>query len=142
MHTPNLSRSVLSQCAVLAALLAPLGVAGQSPGLAAPQLVLRESVGGMPNSPTQEVRVLTAAFKPGDRTVLHTHRWPVTVYVLEGEFTLELEGRSTTMVKAGQAFVEPPNVRMTGYNGSATQPLRVLIFYVSDPGTPFLDAVR
>jgi hypothetical protein len=38
--------------------------------------------------------------------------------------------------------VEPPHVRMTGYNRSATQPLRVVIFYVSDPGTPFLDEVR
>jgi hypothetical protein len=45
-------------------------------------------------------------------------------------------------VKAGQAMVEPPNVRMTGFNRSATEPMRVLIFYVSDPETPFLDPIR
>ena len=28
---------------------------------------------------------------------------------------------------------------MTGYNKSATEPLRVLIFYVGEPNTPFLD---
>jgi quercetin dioxygenase-like cupin family protein len=71
--------------------------------------------------------------------VLHTHRSPVTVYVLEGEFTLELDGRPPVVVRAGQAYVEPPHVRMTGFNRSATQPLKVVIFYVSEPGTPFLD---
>ena len=111
----------------------------QAPGLAAPKLVLRENVLQMPKSDTQEVRVLTASFRPGDKTVFHTHRSPVTVYVLEGQFTLDLEGRAPVTVSAGQAFVEPPGVRMTGYNQSATEPLRVVIFYVSEPGTPFLD---
>lgn len=112
------------------------------PGLAAPQLVLKESVAQMPKTDLQEVRVLTAAFKPGDRTVFHNHRSPVTVYVLEGQFTLDLEGRAPVVVSAGQAFVEPPNVKMTGYNKSTTDALRVVIFYVSDPGTPFLDPIH
>ena len=116
--------------------------AGPGPGLAAPQLVLRESVTQMPKSDLQEVRVITAAFKPGDRTVFHTHRSPVTVYVLEGQFTLDLDGRGPVVVSAGQAFVEPPNVKMTGYNKSTTDALRVVIFYVSDPGTPFLDPIH
>lgn len=113
----------------------------QPPGFAAPQLLLRESVAGMPRGETQEVRLMSATFKPGDKTVFHTHRSPVTVYVLEGQFTLELEGRPPQVVSAGQAYVEPPHVKMTGYNRSTTQPLRVLIFYVSDPNTPFLDAI-
>lgn len=117
-------------------------VHAQAPGLTAPQLVLKENVLQMPRGDTQEVRVMTAAFKPGDRTVFHTHRSPVTVYVLEGQFTLDLEGRAPVVLSAGQAFVEPPNVKMTGYNKSATDPLRVVIFYVSDPNTPFLDAAH
>lgn len=128
-----------------ACLAGMLGVAfgpaaqAQTPGLAAPQLVLKESVLQMPRSDTQEVRVLTASFKPGDQTVFHTHRSPVTVYVLEGQFTLDLEGRAPVVVSAGQAFVEPPHVKMTGHNKSATDALRVVIFYVSEPGTPFLE---
>lgn len=126
---------------VAAALCA--GLAGAvEPGFAAPTLVLKETVALMPRSDQQELRVLTAAFKPGDKTVFHTHRSPVTVYVLEGQFTLELEGRAPVIVKAGQAFVEPPNVKMTGYNQSATDALRVVIFYVSEVGTPFLDPAR
>jgi quercetin dioxygenase-like cupin family protein len=123
-----------------ACLVAPLAHAqAPGPGLASPTLVLKESVMQMPRGEAQEVRVLTAAFKPGDKTVFHTHRSPVTVYVLEGQFTLDLDGRPPVVVGAGQAFVEPPNVKMTGYNKSSTEPLRVVIFYVSEPGTPFLE---
>lgn len=122
------------------ALLSSWATAGD--GLAKPELIRREVVQGMPQGDNQEIRVLTATFQPGDRTVFHTHRSPVTVYVLEGQFTLELEGRAPVMVRAGEAYVEPPHVRMTGFNRSTSQPLKVLIFYVSDPGTPFLDESR
>lgn len=122
------------------ALLSSLATAGD--GLAKPELIRREVVQGMPKGDNQEIRVLTVTFQPGDRTVFHTHRSPVTVYVLEGQFTLELEGRAPVMVRAGEAYVEPPHVRMTGFNRSTSQPLKVLIFYVSDPGTPFLDESR
>jgi quercetin dioxygenase-like cupin family protein len=96
----------------------------------------------MPQGEKQEVRVLTASFKPGDKTPFHTHRFPVTVFILEGSFILELEGRAPITVKAGQAYVEPPNVKMTGYNRSSTEPLRLVIFYMSDPNTPFLDPIQ
>ena len=111
-------------------------------GTAKPQLILKENVSGMPKGEKQEIRVMTADFNPGDRTVFHTHRFPVTVYILEGAFTLELEGRASVVVKAGEAFVEPPNVKMTGYNRSSTAPLRLVIFYTSDPDTPFLDPMQ
>ena len=108
--------------------------------LAAPTVVLREpAVTGMLTGPEQEVRVLTATFGPGDRTVFHSHCSPVTVYVLEGRFTLEVDGRAPIVVGPGQAFVEPPGVAHTGYNKSATDRLRVLIFQVCEAGMPFLD---
>jgi quercetin dioxygenase-like cupin family protein len=124
---------------MLSAFVLALPAAAQQPGMARPDMVLKETVTGMPRGEKQEIHVMTASFKPGDRTVFHTHRFPVTVYVLEGAFTLELEGRAPIVVKAGQSLVEPPNVKMTGYNKSATEPLKVVIFYVGDPGTPFLD---
>ena len=107
-----------------------------------PQTVISEIVEGMPKGEKQQVRVLTATFQPGDQTLFHTHRFPVTVYVLEGAFTLEKEGQEPVTVKAGQATLMPPNVKMTGYNKSTTDPLRLVVFYVSDPDTPFLDAIH
>ena len=112
----------------------------QDGATAKPELLLRGIIAGMPRGDKQEVRVMTATLNPGDRTPTHTHRFPVTVYVIEGAFTLEMEGRAPVIVKAGEAMVEPPNVPMTGYNREST-PLKVVIFYVSDPDTPFLDPV-
>ncbi len=114
----------------------------QEQGVVKPQLLLSKILEGMPKGDRQEVRVLTASFKPGDRTLFHTHRFPVTVYVLEGAFTLEVEGSEPDTVKAGQAIVMPAHVRMTGYNRSSTEPLRVVVFYASDPDTPFLDQIH
>jgi quercetin dioxygenase-like cupin family protein len=113
--------------------------AAQEPAMARPDLVLREVVAGMPKGDRQEVRVFTATIEPGQKTPFHTHRSPVTVYILEGAFTLELEGQPARIVKAGESMVEPPHVKMTGYNRSATETLKLVIFYVSDPDTPFLD---
>jgi quercetin dioxygenase-like cupin family protein len=125
-----------------AALLIGSIAKAQERGVIKPQLLLNEIVQGMPKGETQEVRVLTANFQRGDKTMFHTHRFPVTVYVLEGTFTLEMEGRKPVTVKAGQAMVMPPNVKMTGYNHSGTESLRVVIFSVSDPDTPFLDPIH
>ena len=114
----------------------------QEQGVIKPQSLLSEVIQGMPTGEKQEVRILTASFKPRDKTMFHTHRFPVTVYVLEGAFTLEMEGHEPVTVKAGQAIVMPSQVKMTGYNRSSTDPLRLVIFNVSDPDTPYLDPVH
>ena len=126
------------------ALIATLGLPAhaQEPGLAKPNLVLQQMVEGLPNDTKQTVRVLTATFKPGDKTVYHSHRFPVTVYVVEGAFTLDLKDRPSMTIRAGEAMVEPPNVAMTGHNPSATESTKVVIFYVSTADTPFLDPLH
>jgi quercetin dioxygenase-like cupin family protein len=108
------------------------------PALAqAPDVLLKDVVTGMPKVDQQEIKVLFATLKPGEKTPFHTHQYPVTTYVLEGTFTLEMEGRPPLVKKAGEPFVEPPNVKMTGYN-RGTGPMKAIIFYVSGPGEPFL----
>ena len=114
----------------------------QAQGVVKPQLVMREIVQGMPKGEKQEVRVLNVDFQPRDKTLFHTHRYPVTVYVLEGAFTMEMEGRESITVKAGEAKIMPAHVRMTGYNRSHSEPLRLVAFYISDPDTPFLDPIH
>lgn len=110
--------------------------------VARPDLLLKQVVEGMPSGDQQEIKVLTATIAPGGKTPFHTHRFPVSVYILEGSFTLEMEGLPTRTLKAGEAMVEPPNVKMTGYNKSGSEPMKVVIFYVSDPDSPFLDPVH
>lgn len=104
---------------------------------ARPNILIKDVVAGMPKLDQQQITVLNATLKPGDKTPYHTHQYPVTVYIMEGSFTLEMEGHPTLVKKAGEAFTEPPNVKMTGYNRSQ-ELTKVLIFYVSGPGEPFL----
>ncbi|CCV13553.1 cupin domain-containing protein [Mesorhizobium sp. STM 4661] len=108
-------------------------------GAAKLKVLHREPTQALPTARQQEIRVLHATLDPGDRTPYHSHRFPVTVYMLEGTFTLELDGREPVTVKAGEVFVEPPLVKMTGRNLDAKQPARMVLFYVSDPDTPFAD---
>jgi len=135
-------RKVILGLQVVLVLSASQGLCAQEAGVAKPQLVLQELVRGMPQGAEQEIRIMKADFKPGDRTVFHTHRFPVAVYILSGAFTLELEGQAPRTIKAGEGFVEPPNVKMTGFNRSTRQALHLVIFYVGDPGTPFLDPIH
>ncbi|MBR0752447.1 cupin domain-containing protein [Bradyrhizobium jicamae] len=130
-------RRAILAAALVATLMTP--AMAQQSGIARPTLVLEQVVEGLPRDEKQTVRVMTASFKPGDKTVYHTHRFPVTVYVLEGAFTLELDGRAPIVVKAGESLVEPPGIAMTGYNRSSSEITQVVIFYVSANDTPFLD---
>lgn len=108
-------------------------------GMAKLTPIHREQVEGMPNGARQEVRVLFARLDPGDTTPYHSHRFPVTVYVTEGAFTLELEGREPVTIRAGEAYVEPAHVKMTGRNLDAEIPAQMALFYVCDPDAPFAD---
>ncbi len=112
----------------------------QDSGMAKLTPLHREVVRGMPQISEQEVRVLFATLLPGDVTPHHSHRHPVTVFVTEGTFTLELDGRERVAIGAGQAFVEPAGVSMTGHNKGDT-PARMALFYVCEPGAPFADPV-
>lgn len=100
----------------------------------------RELVHGMPRAQEQEVRVLLATLLPGDVTPHHSHRHPVTVFMLEGTFTLELDARDLVDIEAGSVFVEPAGINMTGSNRGPI-PARMALFYVCDPDAPFADAV-
>ena len=126
----------------LAVLITGLPAGADEPAIVGhPTMLFSKAVEGMPRGQTQ-VRVRTSTLQPGDRTPFHTHRFPVTVYILEGVFTLEMQGRLPQKVSAGQVMIEPPNVPMVGYNRSTTEAAKIVIFYVSDPDTPFLDLVH
>lgn len=107
-----------------------------------PNLVLQQLVHGLPQGSESEIRVMTATFHAGDRTPVHTHGFPVTVYVIEGEFTAEMEGMPPVTIRAGEAMVEPPNTVMTGLSRAAAGDTKVVVFYVSTAGAPFLSPLK
>ena len=112
----------------------------QDSGMAKLTPLRRERVAGLPRSAEQEVRVLHATLLPADVTPHHSHRFPVTVYMLEGAFTLELADRDPVVIEAGHVYVEPAGVNMTGRN-QGDVPARMALFYVCEPDAPFADPV-
>lgn len=112
----------------------------QDSGMAKLLPLHREVVQGMPKGSEQEIRVLFATLLPGDVTPYHSHRHPVTVFMLEGTFTLELDGRDLVEIEAGKVFIEPAKTNMTGSN-RGTIPARMALFYACEPDAPFADAV-
>jgi quercetin dioxygenase-like cupin family protein len=121
-----------------AALTVGVTRSAQDSGLAKLTPLHRETVQGMPVAQDQEIRVLFASLLPGDVTPYHWHRHPVTVYMLEGTFTLELDGCNPVNIEAGQVFVEPSSVNMTGRNNGDV-PARMALFYVCEPDEPFAE---
>lgn len=101
----------------------------------------RETLNCLPKGIDQEVRVLHAVLEPGDVTPYHSHRFPVTVYVVEGVFTLRLDGREPVQIGPGEVFIEPAHVNMTGSN-EGTVPAVTVLFYVCDLDAPFADPVQ
>jgi quercetin dioxygenase-like cupin family protein len=99
--------------------------------------VLKEVTTEFPKGDQVEYRIMTAKIEPGTLSPWHTHPAPVAVYVVSGTFTLEREGGESTALNAGEAMLEPINVKVRAAN-HGTEPAQVLIFQVSAPEDPFL----
>jgi quercetin dioxygenase-like cupin family protein len=76
-----------------------------------------------------EMNVWVADIAPGAQTGRHSHPTPRFVYVLEGAVVLELDGRSSQMFRAGEAFAEIPNAIHNLKNASTTEGARALGFH-------------
>jgi quercetin dioxygenase-like cupin family protein len=81
-----------------------------------------------------EMNVWVADIAPGAQTGRHSHPTPRFVYVSEGAVVLELDGRSSQMFKAGEAFAEIPNAIHNLKNASTTDGARALGFQYAQKG--------
>lgn len=113
----------------------------QDSGMAKLTVLHRESLSNLPRTDAQEIRVLFANLLPGDVTPRHWHRFPVTVYMTDGVFTLELDDREPVDIAAGEVFVEPAYVAMTGRNKGET-PAQMVLFYACEPDVPFAEPLQ
>jgi quercetin dioxygenase-like cupin family protein len=131
-------RNTAFLCGLSAAILAGLttGSAAQAP--VKPIQIFEKTIEGMPTDKQQNVRLLTATLKSGEKSVRHTHQFPVTVYVLEGELTLVVKDQAPIVTKAGEAVIEQPGMDIYAMNSRTSGDAKVVIFYASKPQTPFL----
>jgi quercetin dioxygenase-like cupin family protein len=84
----------------------------------------------------KEMHVWIGEVAPGAATGRHIHPTPRFVYVLEGAVVLEIEGQPPQTFKAGQAFVERPDVVHNFKNASTSEPAKALGFQYAGTGQP------
>ncbi len=95
--------------------------------------VLRVDVAGMEG---KEAHMWVAEIAPGAATAKHTHPTPRFVYVMEGSVTVEFEGGSPEVFKAGEGFQEMPGVEHTFRNASTSEAAKALGFQIAGKGQP------
>ncbi len=82
-----------------------------------------------------EITGVMVTMPPGESTGWHIHAIPCAAYILEGEVSVEVEGRGTKRFKAGDAFAEVVNLRHCGTN-TGRVPVRILLFAMGEKGVP------
>jgi quercetin dioxygenase-like cupin family protein len=91
--------------------------------------------------PGREVVQVRVEFDPGSAFPRHRHPGEEIIYILEGELEYQVEGRPTTIYKAGEALTVPTgtihSVKNVG-SGKAAE----LATYVVEKGKPLLELVK
>jgi quercetin dioxygenase-like cupin family protein len=92
-------------------------------------------------TPGHEVVVARGEFNPGAAAPKHTHPGEEAAYVLDGEVTLEVEGKPPMVLKAGDVFFVPAGTVHSAKNTGKTA-AKVLSTYVVEKGKPLATPVK
>lgn len=88
----------------------------------------------------EKTRVLDTCIKPGDRTPVHTHRWPAVLYVLSWSQFIRYDDKGNVLVDSRNvaAYQNPPPAVWTdpltphSLLNVGQQDLRVINFEIKD----------
>ena len=89
-----------------------------------------------------EVLIREAYFPPGWKAPRHYHNGNLFIYVIEGEFEVDMEGSGLNLYKAGDALQMQPEFTMDARNPSATNSLKLSVFQLGQPDAPFVVPVK
>ncbi len=128
--------------AILLALTLALGVAfgvvGNKQVSAQQQAIKRTSLQqiDLTGMEGKELNMWITEIAPGAASGRHYHSGHEAVYVLEGSYTLELEGKPPVTLKAGESVHNAPKLVHDAKNASTTAPVKLLVFLVGEKGQP------
>jgi quercetin dioxygenase-like cupin family protein len=118
--------SLLSSVFVLAALFA--SGASRTPPSSAPQpqadAIVRKPLPDASIAPDKNVhlaKMVSIAFRPGQKTGVHIHPIPVIGYVVQGTIVFQIDGQPAKTLTAGSAFAEPANAKILVFDNASTQ---------------------
>jgi quercetin dioxygenase-like cupin family protein len=138
MHTPTPETGMKTTRIVAVSLLAIVSAlalhlaSAQQPGVKRTELQRHDL-----SAPGREVIQVRVAVDPGVALPMHSHHGEETVYVLEGTWEFQLEGKALQTLKAGDVAFVPTGVKHWAQNvGSDTG--SVLATYVVEKGKPLV----
>jgi quercetin dioxygenase-like cupin family protein len=125
----TITRFSLAAC-VLALVTATSNLA-QAPGIKR-TLLQRTDIGN-----NMEVILGLAEIAPGGSTGRHTHFGVETGYIISGSGSLEVEGETPKLLKAGDSYTIPAN-KIHDAKAVGDGPSKVLATYVVEKGKPLV----
>ncbi len=91
--------------------------------------------------PGREMVQVRVEFAPGALVAKHTHPGEEIVYVLEGEFEYQLEGKAPVTLKAGEVLFIPAGTPHSAKNIGKTNGSE-LATYIVEKGKPLLKVIK
>jgi len=102
-------------------------------------MLLRTDLKGLEG---KEGVVLLVELAPGEAAGKHYHPGNEVNYVLEGSGVLEIDGKPPITLQVGTTHHIQPREVHDARNTSATDPLKILVFWVTDKGQPLTIPVK
>ena len=102
--------------------------------------VLKRSTLNVENG--DEIQVREILFAPGWTAPRHYHNSDLFIYVISGEFEVNMEGDGLRTYTDGQALRMRPNTPMDARNPSNSKSLKLAVFQVGNPDSPFVVPVK
>jgi quercetin dioxygenase-like cupin family protein len=91
--------------------------------------LLTAALGGSRQVDRVEIKRIDLA--PGQVTGPHRHPCPVVGHILSGSIRFQIEGRPARTLRAGDAFLEPANLRIRNFdNASAKESASFVAYYL------------
>jgi quercetin dioxygenase-like cupin family protein len=141
MYPLRMSKNAIGRIALFLAVTAVLVAALSSTGAAQQPTVERKVLSQQDVTAPGYQNVLVAVTIPvGGREGRHTHPGTAIVHVLEGELTLDHDGRPTATYKAGETFFVDPGKVHEGIN-KGKAPVRAIASFVIEKGKPLTTQV-
>jgi len=129
----SLSVAVLA----IAATLVATGAALEAAPLASEGVVHLVMSEALPSQPGTDVTVITVDYPPGGSTPPDEHPGYTYAYVLQGAVLSQLDGQKPATYRAGEMWTELPHEHhMVSKNASASEPARLLVFFLAPHGAP------
>ena len=89
-----------------------------------------------------EIQMREILFAPGWTAPRHYHNSDLFIYVISGEFEVDMDGDGLKTYTNGQALRMKPNAQMYARNPSTKNSLKLAVFQIGNPDLPFVVAIE